>query len=579
MNKLTSFILSILLLLNFDLLVGCNKTEQITSLSKESSTESSSFEDSSSENTYTIQYLLDGGENNSSNPLQYTVGEIVVLLPAKKEGYNFLGWSCEGEQKNEISAVDSGNLIFTALWEIQVIYTLKDDAYVASGIDKNLSQNSHIEILDTYNGKSVTAIADEAFAYNSDIQSIKIPNSIQSIGEKAFTACSSLKTIIIPEGVQTIKREAFSNCESLSVIFIPDSVISLACCFEGSLNLSIITEFTEEQSGWNTWWRSLGYTQQGYKKYANVQYNCTVYEDKQNIIYRISNETNKASVFLNMGNISEVVIPKSVNDVPVVAIDKNAFNGNTFLAKVVLADSIERIEFQAFADCYNLISLTLEGNEPTIDSTAFNNCEKLIERIDKETASKMIRKDDFYFYHPSEDEYILLAYIGTQTKLVLPERINFYKYTIGENAFKKNTFIEELTISEAVAKIEISAFERCSVLRRVFFEEGITEIKSSAFKGCEELSSLSTATIDSFPRSLLTIGAQAFFGCNFYGVWVPNSIISIGNSAIGMTKDVGLIDSEINAPKVYIQTGSNVYNNAQNWISDTTGKLIIRTYD
>ena len=61
-------------------------------------------------------------------------------------------------------------------------------------------------IPDSIGGKTVSSIGDSAFAGNSAITSVTIPDSVTSIGEKAFSDCSKLSEIIIPS---TVDAERF----------------------------------------------------------------------------------------------------------------------------------------------------------------------------------------------------------------------------------------------------------------------------------------------------------------------------------------------------------------------------------
>ena len=74
--------------------------------------------------------------------------------------------------------------------------------------------------------KKLIKIDDEMF-FDSNIESIIIPDSVKSIGYDAFAYCESLESIIIPDSVKSIGRYAFYECTSLTSIIIPDSVKSI----------------------------------------------------------------------------------------------------------------------------------------------------------------------------------------------------------------------------------------------------------------------------------------------------------------------------------------------------------------
>ena len=115
-------------------------------------------------------------------------------------------------------------------------------------------------------------IAEYAFAFREELESVFIPASVETIGDYAFQGCESIKYITfikgsnlknigessfawckslriisIPEGVNCISKDAFWNCESLESINIPSTVTEIgtfafcSCislktiCFDGNI--------------------------------------------------------------------------------------------------------------------------------------------------------------------------------------------------------------------------------------------------------------------------------------------------------------------------------------------------------
>ena len=75
-------------------------------------------------------------------------------------------------------------------------YKLLDDGtYQVSKI--GACRDIEIVIPSSYNGKAVTSIGDYAFAGNSRLTGVEIPETIKSIGVSAFSASKRLKNIYI----------------------------------------------------------------------------------------------------------------------------------------------------------------------------------------------------------------------------------------------------------------------------------------------------------------------------------------------------------------------------------------------
>ena len=75
------------------------------------------------ENAYSIAYDLNGGVETTSNPLSYTIEDADIVLAAPvKTGYNFTGWTYEGQDEPVLSVTiakgSTGDKNFTAHWQI-----------------------------------------------------------------------------------------------------------------------------------------------------------------------------------------------------------------------------------------------------------------------------------------------------------------------------------------------------------------------------------------------------------------------------------------------------------------------------
>lgn len=75
--------------------------------------------------------------------------------------------------------------------------------------------NPHVTIPDHFGDYTVTAIKSGAFADNTVIESVVIPDTVTTIGESAFKGCVNLKRVSVPLSVKKIPNFAFTSCKNL----------------------------------------------------------------------------------------------------------------------------------------------------------------------------------------------------------------------------------------------------------------------------------------------------------------------------------------------------------------------------
>ena len=85
-----------------------------------------------------------------------------------------------------------------------------------------------LEIPESYQGKPVVAIADNAFYRSEDLRKVVIPSSVKSIGVNAFADCPKLNTVIFEAGGScSIAESAFEGCTLLRKLDFNNSVIAV----------------------------------------------------------------------------------------------------------------------------------------------------------------------------------------------------------------------------------------------------------------------------------------------------------------------------------------------------------------
>ncbi len=69
--------------------------------------------------------------------------------------------------------------------------------------------DKRIAIPETLEDYTVTAIGENAFAFNYYLTSVKFPDTIKTIGDNAFFYCYNLSSVTIPDSVESIGEKAF----------------------------------------------------------------------------------------------------------------------------------------------------------------------------------------------------------------------------------------------------------------------------------------------------------------------------------------------------------------------------------
>lgn len=159
--------------------------------------------------------------------------------------------ACNGSYSTDSDEIQSETQTVPDSYPALKYTLLDDDTYSVSLGD---ATEKEINIPSEYNGKAVAQIAKYGFK-NSEISSIKIPNSVKSIGDQAFSDGWSLTSVTIGENVTSIGEEAFYNCRRLESIVIPQNVKTIgASAFAKCDSLTIHCEAKTQPSAWDANW-------------------------------------------------------------------------------------------------------------------------------------------------------------------------------------------------------------------------------------------------------------------------------------------------------------------------------------
>ena len=234
---------------------------------------------------------------------------------------------------------------------------------------------------------------------------------------------------------------------------------------------------------------------------------------------------------------------------------------------------VTAIGSNAFADCYDLTSVTIPNSITSIGSYAFSYCNILSLAIPNSVIS--IGSEAFYLvfnieYHGTatgspwgathlnaffDDGFVftdstmteLISYTGEISDIEIPNTVttigneafsspNVTSITsvtipnsvnqIGDYAFYGSPYLFSVTIQNAATSIGEYAFASCTQLESLALGDSVTAIGDNAFEHCSALTSVA------IPNSVSTIGSFAFYNCyNMSSLTIGNSANTIGDYA------------------------------------------------
>ena len=235
-------------------------------------------------------------------------------------------------------------------------YSVEDNKVTITGY---VGEASELAIPSSIDGKPVVCIGDKAFYNCLTIKSVSIPSSVEAIGLEVFSGCQNLEAIhvdennenyssvsgvlfskdaknliiypsgkqdeyyAVPEGVASIEQNAFKDCRNLLCVFLPNSYVHSGNCFSTCGNLISFL----------------------------VDANNPNYTSVDGVLY----DKNRKTLILY----------------PAGKIDDNC----------LVPNGVEAIGEYAFANCGNLLSITIPASVTNIGEYAFAGCSAIKEIV------------------------------------------------------------------------------------------------------------------------------------------------------------------------------------------------------
>ena len=252
-------------------------------------------------------------------------------------------------------------------------------------------------------------------------------------------------------------------------------------------------------------------------------------------------DANRATITGYSGNATALYIPGEIDGHEVVAIGDRAFENRTDLRTVMIPDSLEKIEFEAFRGCDKLENIKLSENLTIVGYGVFGDCKS----ISKIEIPKSLKKFDGTWGRGTNLSYgafggcsnlktvnfeagstIVCAalFMGCDgiEEIELPDTIT----EIGDSAFKNCKNLDRITMNNGIEILESSAFEDCFSLTTINIPNTVKAISNSTFQDCTSLTEVHLSNI------LKEIPASTFSGCKkLTTINFPSTLTMIGNSA------------------------------------------------
>ena len=166
-------------------------------------------------------------------------------------------------------------------------------------------------------------------------------------------------------------------------------------------------------------------------------------------------------VCVGLGNATttDIVIPATYKDKPVLAIENGAFYNCVTLTSVTIQEGVQMILPYAFRGCVRLETVTLPGSVSYLGTHAFAMCASL--------KTVTIADNDKTFEDPADDVRL-----------------------IEESAFKGCSSLEEIRLPEELTLLSRRLFDGCTSLKEITIPARLEALDEAGFAGCTSLATI-----------------------------------------------------------------------------------------
>ena len=223
---------------------------------------------------------------------------------------------------------------------------------------------------------ALRTIGDGAFMECRSLVSVQLNEALVSIGSSAFAECRSLASLQLNEGLESIGSSAFRYCQKLKSFTTPSTVSNLGsqllyeCAQLERIDLTCrIAKLPDDLCHWNTNLTEVVYSDDVRELGRGTFYGCT---RLKHVKVPAQATSIPADCFSSCYELDLETLPGTVTN-----IGRHAFGyayWRTNGRALILPDSVERIEEQAFYNCH-LVKLTIGRGVKSIGDSAFDRCD------------------------------------------------------------------------------------------------------------------------------------------------------------------------------------------------------------
>lgn len=218
------------------------------------------------------------------------------------------------------------------------------------------------------------------------------------------------------------------------------------------------------------------------------------------------------------GNEPVVIIPDTVKE-----IGYGAFEKDKTVLKVIMPDSVEKMENAVFNECENLMEIRFSHSLKEIPAHTCSGCLALEKVIIPEGVTTI--GDGAFNSGDSSMSY---------SEIKFPETLK----SIEMDAFKNNDSVTKISLPDGLESIGTNAFSGNTSLVKVSFGDGITELSEGVFSGDTILKNVA------LPYGLKSIGASVFAkDGRIEELYIPETVENIQSSMLRNVKSTVTIYS------------------------------------